>query len=159
VSRVSYEDKASYSLQFWSLKVQEQGTSCPQDPEVDDSCECCQGESTWWTEVRERLGSCSNFYTTCSHETHSRRPTFSSEDGRFRHLKFFYLPPPLSLLLLCCCFGWLVLGCLFVWLVGFCFFYETGFLCVALAVLELTLLTRLASNSEIRLPLPPECWD
>jgi hypothetical protein len=27
---------------------------------------------------------------------------------------------------------------------------------VALAVLELT---RLASNSEIRLPLPPKCWD
>jgi hypothetical protein len=36
---------------------------------------------------------------------------------------------------------------------------ETGFLCVALAVLELTLWTRLASNSEICLPLPPECWD
>jgi hypothetical protein len=36
---------------------------------------------------------------------------------------------------------------------------ETGFLSIALAVLELTLLTRLASNSEIRLPLPPECWD
>ncbi|GAB1291686.1 Zinc finger protein 112 [Apodemus speciosus] len=34
-----------------------------------------------------------------------------------------------------------------------------GFLCVALAVLELTLETRLASNSEIRLPLPPKCWD
>jgi hypothetical protein len=46
----------------------------------------------------------------------------------------------------------------------FCFldflvFFETGFLCIALAVLELTLKTRLASNSEIRLPLPPECWD
>jgi hypothetical protein len=38
-------------------------------------------------------------------------------------------------------------------------FFETGFLCVALAVLELTLLTRLASNSEICLPLPPKCWD
>ena len=37
------------------------------------------------------------------------------------------------------------------------FFFETGFLCVALAVLELTLYTRLASNSEIRLTLPPEC--
>ena len=35
-------------------------------------------------------------------------------------------------------------------------FFETGFLCVALVVLELT---RLASNSEIRLPLPPKCWD
>ena len=41
----------------------------------------------------------------------------------------------------------------------FCFvlFFETGFLCIALAVLELTLQTRLASNSEICLPLPPEC--
>jgi hypothetical protein len=37
--------------------------------------------------------------------------------------------------------------------------YETGFLCVALVVLELTLSTRLASNSEIRLSLPPERWD
>jgi hypothetical protein len=36
---------------------------------------------------------------------------------------------------------------------------ETGFLCIAQAVLELTLYTRLASNSEIRLPLPPKCWD
>ena len=35
------------------------------------------------------------------------------------------------------------------------FFLETGFLCVALAVLELTLYTRLAWNSEIRPPLPP----
>jgi hypothetical protein len=39
--------------------------------------------------------------------------------------------------------------------VCFVLFYETGFLCVALAVLELTLKTRLVSNSEIRLPLPP----
>jgi hypothetical protein len=38
------------------------------------------------------------------------------------------------------------------------FFFEKGFLCIALAVLELTLLARLA-NSEILLPLPPECWD
>jgi hypothetical protein len=49
------------------------------------------------------------------------------------------------------------------WLVGwfilFFDFFETGFLCVALAVLELTLWTRLASNSEIRLPLSPKCWD
>ena len=36
---------------------------------------------------------------------------------------------------------------------------QTGFLCVALAILELTLYTRVASNSEIRLPLPPKCWD
>ena len=40
--------------------------------------------------------------------------------------------------------------------IWFLFFFETGFLCVALIVLELT---RLASNSEIRLPLPPKCWD
>jgi hypothetical protein len=39
------------------------------------------------------------------------------------------------------------------------FFFETGFLCIALAVLELILKTRLASNSEIHLPLPPKCWD
>jgi hypothetical protein len=39
------------------------------------------------------------------------------------------------------------------------FVLETGFLCVALAVLELTLLTRLALNSVIHLPLPPKCWD
>jgi hypothetical protein len=36
-------------------------------------------------------------------------------------------------------------------------FQKTGFLCVALAVLELTLYTSLASNSEIR--LSPKCWD
>ena len=33
-------------------------------------------------------------------------------------------------------------------------FFETGFLCVALAVLEFILYTRLASNSEIYLLLP-----
>ena len=33
--------------------------------------------------------------------------------------------------------------------------FKTGFLCVALAVLELTLKTRLALNSEIRQLLPP----
>jgi hypothetical protein len=33
------------------------------------------------------------------------------------------------------------------------YFFEMGFLCIALAVLELTMKTRLASNSEIRLPL------
>ncbi len=37
----------------------------------------------------------------------------------------------------------------------FLFFFKTGFLCVALTVLELTLQTRLAFNPEIRLPLPP----
>jgi hypothetical protein len=42
---------------------------------------------------------------------------------------------------------------------SFFFFLETEFLCVALAFLELTLYTRLASNSEICLPLPPKCWD
>jgi hypothetical protein len=41
----------------------------------------------------------------------------------------------------------------------FLVFFETGFLCIVLAVLELTLWTRLASNSEIHLPLPPKCWD
>ena len=35
----------------------------------------------------------------------------------------------------------------------------SGFLCIVLAVLELDLYTRLALNSEICLPLPPECWD
>ena len=39
----------------------------------------------------------------------------------------------------------------------FCF--ETGFLCVALAVLELTLWTGLTWNSEIHLPLPSKSWD
>jgi hypothetical protein len=34
-------------------------------------------------------------------------------------------------------------------------FSETGFLCVSLAVLELTVYTRLVLNSEICLPLPP----
>ena len=37
--------------------------------------------------------------------------------------------------------------------------FETGFLCIALAVLELALEARLASNSELHLPLPPKCWD
>ena len=39
----------------------------------------------------------------------------------------------------------------------FCF--ETGFLCVALAVLELTLWTGLTWNSEVHLPLPSKSWD
>jgi hypothetical protein len=38
------------------------------------------------------------------------------------------------------------------------FLFERGFLCVPLAVLELTLEPRLALNSEIRLPLPSKCW-
>ena len=38
-------------------------------------------------------------------------------------------------------------------------FFETRFLCVALAILELTLQTRLASKSDIQLTLPPESWD
>ena len=57
---------------------------------------------------------------------------------------------PIFLLLLLFCF---VLFC------SFFGFFETGFLCVALSVLKLTLQTRLASNSEICPPLPPECWD
>jgi hypothetical protein len=36
---------------------------------------------------------------------------------------------------------------------------ETGFLCVALTLLELTLHSRLASNAEICLLLPPKCWE
>ena len=40
-------------------------------------------------------------------------------------------------------------------LIFVCLFFKTGFLFVALAVLELTLQIRLASNSEIRLPLTP----
>jgi hypothetical protein len=50
-------------------------------------------------------------------------------------------------------------ACLFVCLLACFVFFETGFLCVALAVLELTLWTRLALNSEIWPPLPPKCWD
>jgi hypothetical protein len=38
------------------------------------------------------------------------------------------------------------------------FVFETGFLWVALAVLELTLQTRLVSKAEIHLPLSPKCW-
>ena len=37
--------------------------------------------------------------------------------------------------------------------------YTQGFSVQALAVLESSLLTRLASNSEIHLPLPSECWE
>ena len=49
-----------------------------------------------------------------------------------------YIPSPVSMYLL-----------------FFAFVFETKFLCVALAVLELAL-TRLASNSETCLPLPPK---
>jgi hypothetical protein len=38
-------------------------------------------------------------------------------------------------------------------------FFETGFLCVVLTVLKLTLWTRLASNPDFCLPLLPKCWD
>jgi len=38
-------------------------------------------------------------------------------------------------------------------------FFETMFFCVALAVLELTVKTRLASNSETHLPLPAKRQD
>lgn len=37
--------------------------------------------------------------------------------------------------------------------------FKDRLLYVALAVLELTLWTRLALNSEIQMPLPPKCWD
>jgi hypothetical protein len=43
------------------------------------------------------------------------------------------------------------MSCLFVCLVGW--FFKIGFLCVALGILELALSSRLASNSEICLPL------
>lgn len=41
--------------------------------------------------------------------------------------------------------------------VGFLFCFEMGLYYVVLAVLELALSGRLASNSEILLPLPPKC--
>jgi hypothetical protein len=34
--------------------------------------------------------------------------------------------------------------------------FDTGFLFISLSVQELTLYTKMASNSEIHLPLPPE---
>lgn len=37
--------------------------------------------------------------------------------------------------------------------------FEIRFLCVVLGILELTLLTVLASDSEICLLMPPEYWD
>lgn len=37
--------------------------------------------------------------------------------------------------------------------------FETGCHCVALAVLKLTMYTRLASNSDTHLPLPHKYWD
>ena len=54
--------------------------------------------------------------------------------------------------------GHLVLGAeiLFVCCLDF-FFLKQGY--TAWAILELTVLTRLALNSEINLPLPPEHWD
>ena len=55
------------------------------------------------------------------------------------------------------CFLFLSLfDCYFVFLLGF---FETGILCIALAVLEITMYTRLALNSVNCLPLPPECWN
>ena len=41
----------------------------------------------------------------------------------------------------------------------FFYFFKTGFLCVALVVLELTQLTMLVSISEIQMPLSPESWE
>ena len=54
----------------------------------------------------------------------------------------------------CMCVYVCVFVCLFV-----CLFFETGILYVVLDVLELTLQTRVASNTENRLSLPPTCWD
>jgi hypothetical protein len=51
-----------------------------------------------------------------------------------------------------------VVGWFFFFFFLFCFFF-TGFLCIALAVLELTLKTRLAWIPEIYLFLPPKYWD
>ena len=50
-----------------------------------------------------------------------------------------------------------VLHLYWLWFYGFLdlVFFETGFLCIAVAVLELILQTRQASNSEICLPLLP----
>lgn len=48
-------------------------------------------------------------------------------------------------------------GC--AWYVLVSLFGETGFLGVALSVLQLTLWMRLASNSETRFPLFPEVWN
>jgi hypothetical protein len=55
-------------------------------------------------------------------------------------------------------FWFCVVGFLFGWFL-FCLFFKAGFLCVALAVLDFTLLIRLALNSKICLPLPPKSWD
>ena len=63
----------------------------------------------------------------------------------FSHEFDYFLP--FTVFCCCCCF---VLFCFVL------FFFETWFFCIALAVLELTLYTRLALNSEICLPLPPK---
>lgn len=69
------------------------------------------------------------------------------------------------------CKGWshdlIKLNCLFLYsdfsylnLLGFVWFFKIRSLYViSLSALELTLYTSLASNSEILLPLPLECWD
>ena len=44
---------------------------------------------------------------------------------------------------------------LFVWFLGFLFCFVDSIPCIALAVLKLTLETKLALNSETCLPLPP----
>lgn len=50
--------------------------------------------------------------------------------------------------------------CLFVYFLFVCLFvFSRWGLCVAMDVLELALLTRLASNSKICLPLPPKYCD
>jgi hypothetical protein len=43
-----------------------------------------------------------------------------------------------------------------IYLVGLVWCFETGFFYVAMAILELTLETNLASNIEIQEPLPPK---
>lgn len=52
------------------------------------------------------------------------------------------------------CVVWYVVDAI---LSGFVVF-DTGSVCVALGVLELSVWTRLAFNSETG-PLPPKCWD
>lgn len=53
--------------------------------------------------------------------------------------------------------GWLVFAfvCFWVFCLFVCLLSREGFLCVGLAVLELTLKNRMAMTSEIHLPLPP----
>jgi hypothetical protein len=69
----------------------------------------------------------------------------------YKYINILHLVP------ICCPYIHFIISFLFFSFLFFFFFFfgsfKTGFLCIALAVLELTLQTRLASNSEIRLPL------